>query len=92
MFLVPDWQNIADWTQQRLTKANVTRNMDNHAGLQQAVLPKYWKVQAPVYTILQNIFLRRRPPRNRRYKCVNKTPPNRADFLLAHHTLPYIAF
>ena len=42
--------------------------MDNHAGLLQTVLQRYWKVQVPVYMTLQNIFRQILHRHNKRYK------------------------
>jgi hypothetical protein len=86
---VQDLQNAADWTQQRLIKVNVGLNMDNHVGLLLAVLQRYWKVQEPVYMILQNIFRQILRPHNKLYKStdkIKKTPPVWAVFLSLHHT------
>ena len=46
--------------------------MGNHVGLLQTVLQRYWKVQGPVYTILQNIFQQILHRHNKLYKNTDK--------------------
>ena len=85
---VQDLQNAADWTQQRLIKVNVGLNMDNHVGLLLAVLQRYWKVQEPVYMILQNIFRQILRPHNKLYKSTDKIKKRRPSgrfFIVASH-------
>ena len=86
---VQDLQNAADWTQQRLIKVNVGLNMGNHVGLLLAVLQRYWKVQEPVYMILQNIFRQILRPHNKLYKSTDKInlTARLGGLLLLHHTL-----
>ena len=78
--------------QQPLIKANVGPNMDNHVGLLQTVLQRYWKVQGPVYTILQNIFQQILRQHNKLYKSTDKIHRPSGRFVLSSHRTLHHSF
>ena len=55
--LVLVWQSAADWTRQRLTKANVGPKKANQDGRQPTVFPRFYRPQVQKFKTLPSLLI-----------------------------------